>query len=194
MPRFRSLRERRLWIAFVAAVVVLLAALYPLQFVLDALRARNLLRFAIGGVFLSAAILAAVALARRRAPLRAWLVLTLFVTVYAGLALAMEVPQERLHLVEYGALALLGRAALAESVAVRALSGRVSSVDVWTLGAATAIGWLDEAIQGILPNRIYDLRDVAFNALAAALALGSAAVLRKVMRTASGRGKERAER
>lgn len=194
MPRFRSLRERRLWIAFVAAVVVLLAALYPLQFVLDALRARNLLRFAIGGVFLSAAILAAVALARRRAPLRAWLVLTLCVTVYAGLALAMEVPQERLHLVEYGALALLGRAALAESVAVRALSGRVSSVDVWALGASTAIGWLDEAIQGILPNRIYDLRDVAFNALAAALALGSAAVLRKVMRTAPGRGKERAER
>lgn len=194
MPWCRSLRERRLWIAFSGAVVVLLAALYPLQFVLDALRARNLLRFAIGGAFLSAAIPVAVALARRRAPLRAWLVLTLFATVYAGLALAMEVPQERLHLVEYGALALLGRAALAESVAVRALSGRVSSVDVWALGAATAIGWLDEAIQGILPNRIYDLRDVAFNALAAALALGSAVVLRKVMRTASGRGKERAER
>ncbi len=194
MPRFRSLRERRLWIAFLVAVVALLAALYPLQFALDALRARNLLRFAIGGVFLSAATLAAVTFARRRAPLRAWLVLTLCGAFYAGLALAMEVPQERLHLVEYGALALLGRAAIAESVAVRALGGRVSSVDVWALGAVTAIGWLDEAIQGILPNRIYDLRDVAFNGLAAALALGSAAVLRTAVNEAPGRGKERAER
>ncbi len=92
----------------------------------------------------------------------------------------MEVPQERLHLVEYGALALLVRAAVAESVAVRALGERVTSVDIWALGAVTLIGWLDEAVQGILPNRMYDLRDVGFNAFAAALALVAAAALRAV--------------
>ena len=181
MPGFRSVRERRLWVAVAVAVALLLAALYPLQFALDALRAKNLLRLSIVALFVAGAVPAVYSVARRRASFRAWLALVATGAVYLALALAMEVPQERLHLVEYGALALLVRAAVAESVAVRALRERVTSVDVWTLGIATAVGWLDEAVQGILPNRIYDLRDVAFNALAAGLALAAAAALRAAM-------------
>ena len=186
MPGIRSRSELWLWSAVAIAVAALLAALYPLQFALDALRARNLLRLTIAAIFVSCAATVVAFLARRRAPLVAWLVIGLFSTLYAALALAMEVPQERLHLVEYGALALLLRGAMAESVRVRNLAGRVSSVDVWALGAATAIGWLDEAVQGLLPNRTYDLRDVAFNALAAAMALVAAAAARKAMGTAEG--------
>lgn len=189
MSRFRTLRERRLWGAVAAAVAALLAALYPLQFVLSALREMNLLRLAVGGLFLAAAGGVAAALARRRAPLGAWLVLTLAGTIYAALALAMEVPQERLHLVEYGALALLLRAAIAESVAQRPWRQPLPNVDVWTLAGATAIGWIDEGVQGILPNRHYDLRDVAFNALAAAVALGAAAAVRAAMPGTTGETK-----
>ncbi|MEO7793332.1 MAG: VanZ family protein [Thermoanaerobaculia bacterium] len=178
MPVFRTPSERRRWLSVTAAVALLLAALYPLQFVLDALRERNLLRLTIAGLFLISAAAVLVALARRRAPLRTWLVVAAAGATYAAIALAMEVPQERLHLVEYGALALLAREAIAESVAARALRERVTSVDVWTLGFVTLIGWLDEAVQGALPNRHYDLRDVAFNALAAGLALGAAAAVR----------------
>ena len=178
---FRTPLERRLWLAVGIAVSLLLAALYPLQFVLDALRARSLLRLTIAALFLACAAAVVGALARNRAPLLAWLVVALAGTVYAALALAMEVPQERLHLVEYGALALLLRAAIAESVLRRPAGRRVSNVDVWALGAATAIGWIDEGVQGILPNRIYDLRDVAFNALAAALALVAGAAVRRAM-------------
>lgn len=184
MALFRSTRERRLWLAVAVAVAALLVSLYPLQFALDALRARNLLRLTIGGLFLLCAAAGAVVLVRRRAPLAAWLVGIAAGAVYAGCALAMEVPQERLHLVEYGALALLLREAIAASVAARPGGRRVSNVDVWALGAATAVGWIDEAVQGILPNRIYDLRDVAFNALAAALALVAAAAVRKAMKGA----------
>ena len=192
MSPFRSARERRLWIAVAVAVGALLAALYPLQFLLDALRSRNLLRLSIAALFLFCATATVGALARRRAPLSAWLVLAATGAVYAGLALAMEVPQERLHLVEYGALALLVRAAVAESVAVRALGEQVTSVDIWALGAVTLIGWLDEAVQGVLPNRMYDLRDVAWNALAAGLALAAAAAMRATM-TGAERAGERAE-
>jgi len=32
---------------------------------------------------------------------------------------------------------------------------------------------MDEGIQAVLPNRVYDLRDVAFNLTAAFLCLGS---------------------
>lgn len=190
---FRSPRERRLWLAVAMTVGLLLAALYPMQFVLDALRARSLLRLTIAALFLLCAAAVLGALARARAPLLAWMVVALAGVVYAALALAMEVPQERLHLVEYGALALLLRSAIAESVARRPVADRVSNVDVWALAAATAIGWLDEGVQGILPNRIYDLRDVAFNALAAALALLAAAAVRKAMRGAQ-RNRERAAR
>ncbi|MEO8195342.1 MAG: VanZ family protein [Thermoanaerobaculia bacterium] len=179
---FRTPLERRLWLAVGITVSLLLAALYPLQFVLDALRARNLLRPTIAALFLLCAVAVVGALAWHRAPRAAWIVVALAGAVYGALALAMEVPQERLHLVEYGVLALLLRAAIAESVARRPAGDRVSNIDVWALGAATAIGWIDEAVQGILPNRIYDLRDVAFNALAALLALGAAAVVRKAMR------------
>ncbi len=52
MALFRSTRERRLWLAVAVAVAALLVSLYPLQFALDALRARNLLRLTIGGLFL----------------------------------------------------------------------------------------------------------------------------------------------
>jgi hypothetical protein len=181
VPRFVSDRERRLWIAVAVAVAILLAALYPLQFLLDALRARNLLRLTIAGLFLFCAATVVTVLARRGAKPLTWLVLALTGALYAGFALAMEVPQERLHLVEYGALALLVRAAVVESAAGRALSRRVTSVDVWTLGLVTVIGWLDEAVQGALPNRQYDLRDIAFNALSAALALGAAAAVRATL-------------
>jgi len=34
-----------------------------------------------------------------------------------------------------------------------------------------AAGWFDEGIQYLLPERYYDLRDVAFNAAAGALAV-----------------------
>ena len=181
MALFRTGRERRLWLAVAAAVVALLAALYPMQFALDALRSRNLLRFTISVLFILCAAAVAGALVRRRAPLLAWLLVALVGAIYTAIALAMEVPQERLHLVEYGALALLIRTAIAESAAVRQLGNRVSNVGVWALGLATAVGWLDEAVQGVLPNRMYDLRDVAFNALAAALALCAAAALRGAM-------------
>lgn len=183
MAAFRSARERRWWVAVALAVALLLAALYPLQFVLDALRAANLLRLTIGGLFFSCALAAAVAFARRRVRLRTWLVLALSTALYGALALVMEVPQERLHLVEYGALALLVRAAFAESLAVRGPGRRVTQAGVWALGLVALIGWLDELVQGALPNRHYDLRDVGWNALAAALALVAAAAVRATMKS-----------
>ena len=186
MPRFLSDRERRLWIAVAVAVAILLAALYPLQLLLDTLRERNLLRLTIAALFLACGAAVITHLARRAAGFFTWLVLALAGVVYAALALAMEVPQERLHLVEYGALALLVRAAVGESASLRALGRRVTNVDIWVLGLVTLIGWLDEAVQGALPNRQYDLRDVAFNALAAALALGAAATVRWSLGPTSG--------
>lgn len=173
----RSPRERRLWIAVAAAIVALLASLYPLQFLLDFLRARNLLRLSITLLFLLSAAAIVGWLARRGATLRQWLVLALSAVVYVAFALWLDVPQERLHLVEYGALALLLRAAFAERRAARGASPDEGRTAGKALLAASFIGLVDEIVQGILPNRQYDLRDVGFNALSAALALGTVAAI-----------------
>ena len=46
--------------------------------------------------------------------------------------------------------------------------------------ATGILGWIDEGIQAFLPNRYYDLRDVAFNALAGVLSLLSLKLLERV--------------
>ena len=48
---------------------------------------------------------------------------------------------------------------------------------VWTLAAVSLIGVLDELLQGLLPNRVYDPRDIAFNALAGVLGLSTVILL-----------------
>ena len=89
----------------------------------------------------------------------------------------MSVLQERLHLVEYGAVALAFRAAFA----ARRADGRAPALPAAAaaFGATVAAGWLDEGIQALLPNRYYDIRDVGFNALAGALALAVEAALER---------------
>lgn len=63
---------------------------------------------------------------------------------------------ERLHLAEYGLLVVF---------VYRALSLRMKTVRVYTVVMlyAFAVGLLDEIIQGILPNRVYETRDVFIN-------------------------------
>ena len=63
-------RERKLWIAVAVAIAALLATLYPLQFFLDFLRARNLLRLAIVTLFALVAGLAVGWMLKRRAGMR----------------------------------------------------------------------------------------------------------------------------
>lgn len=171
-------RERRWWRIAGGISLAIYLSLYPLQFLLDALRARGLLAPTVAACFALVAGGVVIWLVRRRGGLRAWLALAVAGTLYLALMTRLEVVQERFHLLEYGALALVLRRALAESFARRwrgrALAWRAGGGAI--LGAAL-VGWGDELIQALLPNRVYDLRDVGFNALAAALAIGTLAAL-----------------
>jgi len=171
------IEERRWWRLSLAYLAGIYLSLYPLQFALDFLRARNLLRLSLAVLFAAAAAAVAVWMRRRAAGRLEWLALAGVGAVYAALVERMTILQERLHLLEYGVLALGFRAALEARRRRGALGGSAgrAAVGAWLLTALA--GWLDEGIQGLLPNRIYDLRDVGFNALAGALALASAAAL-----------------
>lgn len=82
-------------------------------------------------------------------------------------------PIGRVHLAEYGLLAVL---------AVRAFGpGRAATLAGGALAAA--VGLLDEVVQGFIPNRVFDWWDVALNAAAAALGAAAAAWWRWTGRT-----------
>lgn len=174
--------ERRLWWAAFVYLGAIYLSLYPLQFAMDLLRRHDLLRLAIGATFLSAAGAGLFVGVRQGWRPRQWLVAAAGAVLVGLLALRLDVVQERLHLIEYGALGLLFWAALARR---DERHGRTTLVHgVRTVALATllvgAAGWLDEGIQGLLPNRVYDLRDVGINAGAGALAACFAEVHRRL--------------
>ena len=79
-------------------------------------------------------------------------------------------PEERTHLFEYGIVAVLIYQALGE----RSQNGRrVRAPAALALVVAALLGWLDEGIEALLPNRVYDTFDVASNALAALMAIAA---------------------
>ena len=96
-------------------------------------------------------------------------------TVYFMVFVRMGIAEERTHLIEYGIVALLIHAALNE----RAMqSPHVPAPAVLAVAIAGSVGVIDELIQALLPNRVFDLRDILFNVLAAAMAVGAIKALR----------------
>jgi VanZ like family len=81
-----------------------------------------------------------------------------------ALVLGLAIPEERLHFLQYGLMAILARRAVASR-----LGG--SRQYLAAVAIAAAAGWGDELVQAVLPGRVYDLRDVLINASAAALAM-----------------------
>ncbi len=85
-------------------------------------------------------------------------------SIVGALVLGMAVPEERLHFLQYGLIALLARRALAFGSG----PGRQYGLAVLLAGL---FGLGDELIQAVLPDRVYDSVDVLINVLAAVLAI-----------------------
>ncbi len=102
---------------------------------------------------------------------RARIALALGVVVYASTAWRLRGNAvEAVHLVEYGVLGLLALRALAPGARDSLLAPGAALLGV-------SVGLVDEALQWLAPARVWDLRDVGVNALAASggpalLALG----------------------
>ena len=153
-PLFSSDRERRLWLWILAVMVAIYSTLSPAQEVAAALRERNLLRVSIAAFLLLVGVVIAVKWAKTR-PDRREIGAALGITaVYLTTLIRLPVPEARSHLFEYGLVAMLIYQALA-------------------VVATALLGWLDEGIQWLLPNRVYDLLDVGFNALAGLAAVSA---------------------
>ncbi len=181
MPAFTSTRERHLWAWALGVVVAIYSTLGLARLVVELLRERNLLRPTVVTLLLGVGLALVVQLVRSRPGWREVAVAMGFAIVYTLLLVGMERAEERLHVVEYGLLAVLIHLALEE----RRENGGNTPGPSWLLAvvAAATLGWIDEGIQAVLPSRVYDLRDVALNAAAGVLAIGAMAALAAARRS-----------
>jgi VanZ family protein len=167
---FTSDRERRLWLYTLAVLLAIYSTLSPAQELAAALRERGLLVVSSGAVMLLVGLVIAVHWAKTR-PGRLEVGAGLGVAaIYLTTMVRMPVPEARSHLFEYGLVAMLIYQALTE----RQRNGRrVPMPPLLAFVATAGLGWFDEGIQALLPNRVYDLVDVGLNAAFALMAITS---------------------
>ena len=173
---FSSTRERRLWTALLIVLTAIYATLGNAPAIAAMLRERVDLTEAMVFLSLVTLVLVSILFVRRR-PGRAEIAVgvgIVIVYVMAWLRIGIASPEERTHLFEYSLVAALVHEALLER---RENGRRVPAPAIFALIISVLLGWLDEGIQSLLPNRVYDPMDVLFNALAATMIIGSRWIL-----------------
>lgn len=174
MVSFTSARERRLWSWTLAVVVAIYATLGLARTLSDELRNRNLLDNTFFAAFVVLVVAVVVRALRLRRGGREIFVVLATAIVYVMMFLRMASPEERTHLLEYGVVALLVHEALTE----RADHGAdVPRPALLAVAITAVIGTVDEGIQLLIPSRVFDPVDMAFNALAAAVAVSATLAL-----------------
>ncbi len=171
---FTSDRERRLWLWTLAALLAILSTLFLARSLAGLLARHGVAEglFAAGMLLVLAAIVTH-GVARRARGVEVVVMLGV-AAAYLLMFVRMSAAAERTHLLEYGVVALLAYEALRE----RARQGRtVPAPALIAVGGTAAIGCLDEALQLLLPNRVFDPLDMLVNVLAAAAAVTSSAAL-----------------
>ncbi len=174
MPFFSSTRERRLWGWTLIVVIAIYATLGLATTLTGLLRDRGLLGVAFGlGMLLVGTTIVAFAVRARPGKVEIGVLLGVIAT-YLMVFLRMTIPEERSHLIEYGVVATF----IFEALKERASQARGVPVPALLAVAMTAcLGAIDEGIQLFLPSRVFDLRDILFNALAGLMAVAASIVL-----------------
>lgn len=179
MSIFSSKRERRLWLALFIVLAAIYATLGQAPAIVAALGASILNNVGNNLVFAIIVLLVVIPvffidkrLSRSEIAVGAGILI-----VYLLAWLRLGSWEERSHLFEYALVAALVHEALLER---RDNGRRVPSPALLALAISISLGWLDEGIQSLLPNRVFDLIDVAFNSIAATMIIGMRWVVRRV--------------
>ena len=172
---FVSRRERLLWIAAFLVVLAIFSTLALAPILSQAIRSRGLL----DAGFVAAMVLVLLAAIAQGLRMRIGslevVVALAVVACYMLVAVRMALPEERTHLIEYGALALV----LYEAFLERARYRRVPlPPQLMAIVGASLVGLVDELVQGLIPSRRLDSMDMIFNVLAALMAVASSGLLR----------------
>lgn len=179
MAVFTSDRERRVWIWTAVLVAGIFATLGVASSLSDELGRRGVFDglYALGALLVVAMVVTRGWGARPggREVVAAIGVVAVYVIAFARMA----IPEERTHLVEYGAVAVLAHAAFEERAANGCGPTRPAVLAICVAGA---IGVVDELIQLAVPSRVFDVRDIGFNVAAACLAVGGTLLVGRARR------------
>lgn len=118
---------------------------------------------------LIAGVMAFINLRNRRLPTNAYLMLFIIVATFMAYIYQLrDIPEEAIHVAEYGAISIL---------VYRALAHRTRDFSIYIMASLIVgmIGVLDEYIQWVAPSRVFDLRDIRTNFIAGGL--GQLAIL-----------------
>lgn len=111
----------------------------------------------LGGMFLGAALAGGFLINVRKLPRRNLILGSLLFLIGLAGSLALKIPEERIHLLEYGLLGILAPASLGGK--------NGGGIYLRALLFIFLVGLLDEGFQWLLPDRVGDWRDVGFNTL-----------------------------
>ncbi len=161
---FRS--KSFVWSLIACYVTLIYSTLYIMRPILNFLKMtlKGYLNLSVGVMFLAilSLVLAHIISNRERYSLSQYLWFSFICCLY-GLALCIvDVPEEKIHFIEYGVLSALIYLALTHDINNRSIYF-LSSLIVFVFGA------IDEVIQWVLPNRIFDIRDIVLNGTAGIL-------------------------
>ncbi len=178
MPLFTSSREKHLWIWAFSVFAAIFSTLFIGQPLARLLANQNIQAvFFVLGMLLVGATITVHGLKTKpsKIEIAIWLGIG---AVYIMFFLRLGIP-ERSHLIEYSVLAIFIHKALTERVGH---GTKILLVALMSFVVTFLIGILDECIQIVLPNRVFDPEDIFFNGSAVTIAIGSSMVLNWVRR------------
>lgn len=177
MSLFTSKRERNLWLMAVTVQAAIFATLGLAGSAASILRENNLVEISFIITLLLVGLSITMISVRRKSGIVKIGMAIGVTAVYWMAWTRIGAMEERTHLFEYSLVSVLIFQALIE----RGRQGRQIPVPtVLAVVITSLLGWLDEGIQALLPNRYYDLRDVGFNTLAALMAVLLSFILARV--------------
>ena len=176
MALFTSKREKRLWIWLGLVMIAIYTTLGLAGVWEEKLRDRHMLDDVFFAAFLM--VILAIALSglyRGVSKYEIWAyigIVAIYGTIFLRMSLSVE---HRSHLFEYGMVAILVLQAILER---HKHSGKPPYPALVAVGITVLLGILDEGIQAIIPNRVFDVNDIIFNTLAGTMAIVASMSLR----------------
>ncbi len=172
---FSSSRERYFWVLTGITQIAIWSSLSFAGKLVQRFEGTNFLTVAyIVGFLVMITVIVSGVFSNKPSGKEIW-VLTGITSVYAMIVVRMGVPMlERTHLFEYGLVAVLVFHAFLERFSNKP---NIIKVAIFSIVLTGLLGWIDEGIQAILPNRVYDVRDVLFNMLAGVMTVTACSLL-----------------
>ena len=173
--KFVSKREKRLWVVALVGVLTIYSTLGVVRdwfLMVESSGWGSYLFVLVSGIIL----LIVVTQGMTSIPnLREIGVMTGIILIYWFVFSQMSHPEERIHIIMYGVVALMIHAALLE----RSSGGQKSSMSFLIVILLTSLfGTIDEIIQIQLPDRVFDVHDILYDSVASVMAVASNASLR----------------